>query len=278
MKARAISTVNVINHVWQKKEIDVSNMSKPSFTAYQSILLIDDDDELSDMLKSYLETMGYEVTLAPDGEAGLKLATGIGNFDLILLDVMMPKMDGFDVLKKLRQTHLTPVLMLTAKGDDYDRILGLELGADDYLPKPFNHRELVARIKAIFRRLDLGSQVKQQQDLVINGIELSVNKQEASVKGVPLTLTGTEFSILRLLMVNAGELVSKEDISQQVLGRKLMAFDRSIDMHVSNLRKKISACCNDLELSGTSNSKIPFGFNKLYNKNNKIVPKKSPNT
>ncbi len=245
MKARAISTVNVINHVWQKKEIDVSNMSKPSFTAYQSILLIDDDDELSDMMKSYLETMGYEVTLAPDGEAGLKLATGIGNFDLILLDVMMPKMDGFDVLKKLRQTHLTPVLMLTAKGDDYDRILGLELGADDYLPKPFNHRELVARIKAIFRRLDLGSQVKQQQDLVINGIELSVSKQEASVKGVPLTLTGTEFSILRLLMVNAGELVSKEDISQQVLGRKLMAFDRSIDMHVSNLRKKISACCND---------------------------------
>ena len=112
MKARAISTVNVINHVWQKKEIDVSNMSKPSFTAYQSILLIDDDDELSDMLKSYLETMGYEVTLAPDGEAGLKLATGTGNFDLILLDVMMPKMDGFDVLKKLRQTHLTPVLML----------------------------------------------------------------------------------------------------------------------------------------------------------------------
>lgn len=223
----------------------MSNISSPARSGYQSILLIDDDEELSEMLQSYLETMGYEVTLAADGEEGIKTATESPQFDLILLDVMMPRMDGFEVLKKLRQTHLTPVLMLTARGDDYDRILGLELGADDYLPKPFNHRELVARIKAIFRRLELGSHAKQQQDLRVNDIELSISKQEAQVGGQVLTLTGTEFSILRILMVNAGELVTKEDISQKVLGRKLMAFDRSIDMHVSNIRKKLGEYCSD---------------------------------
>lgn len=243
-KSSAISTVKVVNHVWQKREIDVTNVVKPPYASFRSILLIDDDVELSEMLQSYLETMGYEVTTASDGEKGISAATE-GEYDLILLDVMMPRLDGFEVLKKLRQTHLTPVLMLTARGDDYDRILGLELGADDYLPKPFNHRELIARIKAIFRRLDLGSHAKQHQDLTVNDIELSISKQEAAISGHALTLTGTEFSILRILMVNAGELVTKEDISQKVLGRKLMAFDRSIDMHVSNIRKKLGEYCSN---------------------------------
>ena len=158
---------------------------------------------------------------------------------------MMPKMDGFDVLKKLRVSHATPVLMLTARGDDYDRILGLELGADDYLPKPFNHRELVARIKAIFRRLALtNSGGTIEQDLIVNELFLSSSSQVAKVGEVEMTLTSTEFSILRLLMLNTGSRVTKEEISLKVLGKPLQAFDRSIDMHVSNLRKKIAAISN----------------------------------
>lgn len=211
----------------------------------QSILIIDDDRELTDMLKTYLEGSGYQVRVANDGASGLTAATSAASADLILLDVMMPQMDGFEVLKKLRVSHLTPVLMLTARGDDYDRILGLELGADDYLPKPFNHRELLARIKAIFRRLELSSQTRTQQDLTVNQIELSTSRQTSVSHGVSLTLTNTEFAILHLLMVNAGQLVTKDDISQKVLGKKLQAYDRSIDMHVSNLRKKIGETTTD---------------------------------
>ncbi len=211
----------------------------------QSILIIDDDRELTDMLKTYLEATGYSVTVANDGYSGLAAATSGESVDLILLDVMMPQLDGFEVLKKLRISHLTPVLMLTARGDDYDRILGLELGADDYLPKPFNHRELVARVKAIFRRLEMSTQSRQQQDLSVNHISLSMSRQTVASHNVALTLTNTEFAILHLLMINAGQLVTKDDISQKVLGKKLQAFDRSIDMHVSNLRKKIAETTND---------------------------------
>ena len=206
----------------------------------QSLLIIDDDRELTEMLDTYLGSLGYQITIAEQGEAGLDLATSGRHFDLILLDVMMPRMDGFEVLRKLRMSHTTPVLMLTARGDDYDRILGLELGADDYLPKPFNHRELLARIKAFFRRLELSVSAQIEQDLRVNGLFLSSTRQRAEVEGVPLMLTGTEFSILRLLMLNAGQRVSKETISEKVLGKKLMTFDRSIDMHLSNLRKKIA--------------------------------------
>ena len=204
------------------------------------ILIIDDDAELTEMLKSYLSTLGYRVSVENDSVVGVRTATASNDFDLILLDVMMPKMDGFDVLKKIRQSHTTPVLMLTARGDDYDRILGLELGADDYLPKPFNHRELAARIKAIIRRIDLGATQHQQVDIKLNEIVLSPKSQTVTCAGQPLVLTGTEFGLLKLLMVSAGELVTKEEISQKILGRRLMAFDRSIDMHVSNVRKKIA--------------------------------------
>jgi two-component system response regulator CpxR len=155
-------------------------------------------------------------------------------------------MDGFDVLKKLRASHATPVLMLTARGDDYDRILGLEMGADDYLPKPFNHRELVARIKAIVRRHNMAAAGNGvEQDLLVNGVHLSPSSQTANVDGEPLSLTSTEFSILRLLMLHAAKRVTKEEISLKVLGKPLQAFDRSIDMHVSNLRKKINAVSVD---------------------------------
>jgi len=206
----------------------------------KSLLLIDDDLEFTELLTEYLLAQGYQITLAHDGEAGLAIAMGGQKFDLILLDVMLPKLDGFEVLKKLRISHHTPVLMLTAKGDDFDKIFGLELGADDYLAKPFNHRELSARIKAIVRRIDSFATNNVQQSLSIDDVTLSPATQQVSCAGQCVELTGTEFSILQLLMHNGGSLVSKHDISEKVLGRKLAAFDRSIDMHVSNIRKKLA--------------------------------------
>lgn len=212
----------------------------------KSLLIIDDDIELTSLLREYLEPQGYSVTVANDGEQGLQLATGNEHYDLILLDVMMPKLDGFEVLKRLRISHLTPVLMLTAKGDDFDRIFGLELGADDYLPKPFNHRELSARIKAIVRRMDYLPNISKQQELMIDDVILFPSTQQVTCNGNPLELTTTEFSILQLLMINKTQLVTKQDLSEKVMGRKLVAFDRSIDMHVSNIRKKL-AQYNEME-------------------------------
>ena len=209
------------------------------------ILIIDDDTELTSMLRDYLQHEGFAVNIANDPREGLRLAKTNPPPSLILLDVMMPHLNGFEVLRQLRQTHLTPVLMLTAKGDDYDKILGLELGADDYLAKPFNHRELLARISAILRRLALGSRMNSQQDLLVNGISLSMSRQQAACDTQPLSLTSTEFSILHLLMTHAGERVSKIQISEQILEKKLSPYDRSIDMHVSNLRKKLAAVSRD---------------------------------
>lgn len=205
----------------------------------KSLLLIDDDVDLTNLLTEYLTPQGYRITVANDGEHGLTLATGHQHFDLILLDVMLPVMDGFDVLKKLRISHLTPVLMLTAKGDDFERIFGLELGADDYLAKPFNHRELSARIKAIVRRMDYLPSSSQQQELAIGDVLLCPSNQRVTCDNQEIELTATEFSVLQLLMINKGQIVSKQDISEKVMGRKLVAFDRSIDMHVSNIRKKL---------------------------------------
>ena len=212
----------------------------------KSLLLIDDDQALSELLKEYLTAQGYRVQVACDGEAGL-LAAKLGqHFDLIILDVMLPKIDGFEVLKRLRGTHVTPVLMLTAKGDDFDRILGLELGADDYLAKPFNHRELSARVKAIVRRVDIQASLqddKQKQSTIeIGDVQLHTATQTVTCNSSLIELTGTEFAVLRLLMSCSPDLVPKQAISEQVLGRKLAPFDRSIDMHVSNLRKKLGQC------------------------------------
>ena len=206
----------------------------------KTILIIDDDKALTELLHEYFTAQSYHVEVRHDGQAGLEAATGVMDIDVILLDVMMPILDGFEVLKRLRQTHLTPVIMLTAKGDEYDRVLGLELGADDYLPKPFNHRELSARVKAILRRTEHALQSASQQDIQIGTLRLSPARQETTVDDSPIELTGTEFMLLKLLMMNAGDLVTKAKISEQVLGRRLAAFDRSIDMHVSNLRKKLA--------------------------------------
>lgn len=203
--------------------------------------MIDDDTGLCELLSEYLTAQGFEIQSVHDGEQGLKLAQA-NDYALILLDVMLPTLDGFEVLKQLRQTKLTPVITLTAKGEDFDRIFGLELGADDYIPKPFNHRELLARVKAITRRIEhINSlNVATTSKLLVNGITVNLAAREASIDGSTLTLTGTEYEILTLLCKNAGEVVSKEQISEEVLGRRLASFDRSIDMHVSNIRKKIA--------------------------------------
>ena len=171
--------------------------------------MIDDDTGLCELLSEYLTVQGFEIQSVHDGEQGLKLAQA-NDYALILLDVMLPTLDGFEVLKQLRQTKLTPVIMLTAKGEDFDRIFGLELGADDYIPKPFNHRELLARVKAITRRIEhINSlNVATTSKLLVNGITVNLAAREASIDGSTLTLTGTEYEILTLLCKNAGEVVS----------------------------------------------------------------------
>lgn len=202
------------------------------------ILLIDDDLGLSELLAQLLELEGFDLTLAHDGQTGLELALD-KQFDLILLDVMLPKLNGFEVLKALRVSKQTPVLMLTAKGDEIDRVVGLEIGADDYLPKPFNDRELVARIKAIIRRSNILPEEKAKTVYEYGDIQLDPGRQEVFCQEQLLILTGTEFGLLFEMLQNGGELISKEMLSEKVLGKKLMPFDRSLDMHLSNLRKKL---------------------------------------
>jgi len=203
------------------------------------ILLIDDDVALTQMLAEYLQQNGFAVNVQNSPLSAIA-AIREKNFDVVLLDVMMPEMDGFETLKTIRAFSVVPVIMLTAKGEDYDRILGLELGADDYLAKPFNHRELLARIKALTRRLDELSSFNQVQNLEFHGIKIEESSQRALIANQAVDLTSTEFHLLVLLMKHAGHLLSKEKLSEEVLGRRLSAFDRSLDMHVSNVRKKLA--------------------------------------
>lgn len=202
------------------------------------LLLVEDDQELCQLLEQLLIMEGYDVTTCQDGEAGLAMAQK-SKHHLMLLDVMLPQLNGFEVLKQLRQTSQLPVLMLTAKGDEIDRVIGLEFGADDYLSKPFNDRELLARIKAILRRTQQTNPQEIAPKLDLGDISLNHGCQEASCHGEVLDLTGTEFLLLVELVNNVGELLNKNDLNQKVLGKRLQAFDRSLDMHMSNLRKKL---------------------------------------
>lgn len=207
-----------------------------------TLLLIDDDFELSALLKDLLTLEGFDVEQAFDGLSGLNAVHD--GIDLILLDVMMPKMNGMDVLKNLRKTHITPVLMLTAKGEEMDRVLGLELGADDYLPKPFSDRELLARIRALLRRSELTH--KQQSNIqILDDLQLNLGQQEASCQGIAIPLTATEFQLLHYLVEHAGQIIDKDTLSQQILGKRLAPFDRSLDVHLSNLRKKLPPRLDD---------------------------------
>ncbi|MBW8192271.1 response regulator [Neiella marina] len=201
------------------------------------ILLIDDDIDLASLLKELLQYEGYELDAVHDGAAGLALAK-TGQHELVLLDVMLPKLNGFELLKQLRQHSSIPVIMLTARGEPADRVLGLEHGADDYLPKPFTEAELVARMKAVLRRY----QPAQDMGELLQSLGLSVHigKQEVQWQGEMLSLTSAELAMLACLMESPGQPVDKETLSQHALGRRLMPFDRSVDMHVSHVRKKLA--------------------------------------
>ena len=203
------------------------------------ILIIDDDEELCELVSEYLSVEGFETEAVHDGETGLQKALS-NEYELAILDVMLPRKNGFDVLRELRKSSKLPVLMLTAKGDDMERIVGLEIGADDYLPKPFNPRELVARLRAVLRRVHDGDERKQApESFTVDDIEVSLTGRTAKLGGTELNLTAVEFDLLVALLEQAGKIVKKEDLSQRVLDRRLSPFDRSLDMHVSNLRKKL---------------------------------------
>jgi len=201
------------------------------------ILVIDDDVELCRLLGEFLRKEGFETQSAHDGERGLEEALG-GGFDLVVLDVMLPGIDGFELLRRLRSRSQVPVLMLTARGEDVDRIVGLELGADDYLPKPFNPRELTARIRAILRRGDPRREGRAER-ISIAGITLDTETREVQYEGRRIELTTFEFDILESLMRAAGRVLSRDALMERIYGRKVTPFERSIDMHVSHIRRKL---------------------------------------
>jgi DNA-binding response OmpR family regulator len=202
------------------------------------VLLVDDDRELCQMLSEYLSAEHFEVRSVHDGGDALA-ALQANDFEIVILDVMLPSVGGLDVMRKLGASYTTPILMLTARGDDVDRIVGLELGADDYLSKPFNPRELVARIRAILRRASNRSPRGVPDELAVGPIILNTGTRQVYVAEKPVALTGAEFRVLELLMRSAGQVISRDSMTEQALGRKLAAYDRSIDTHISNLRRKL---------------------------------------
>ncbi len=210
-----------------------------------TILVVDDDVELCSLVHEYLAAEGFSTESVHDGESGLQKAVS-GDYALIVLDVMLPGMNGFEVLRRVRSVSRIPVLLLTARGEDVDRIVGLEIGADDYLPKPFNPRELVARIRAILRRSKTTRVERAPETLTVGDVELDPATRTVTRAGQPVDLTSVEFNLLEVLLREAGRVVTRERLVNAVLSRKFMPFDRSIDMHVSKVRRKLG----DSEESG----------------------------
>jgi DNA-binding response OmpR family regulator len=210
----------------------------------KKVLLVDDDLELTAMLAQYLRHEQFDVDTEHDGESGVRTALR-GDYALVVLDVMMPRLSGMEALRRIRASSRVPVLMLTARGDNVDRIVGLDMGADDYVPKPCTPGELVARIRAILRRTEpvepalVQTAVLPPEVLRVGQLQLWPARREAQWQGQPLTLTGTEFVLLAELARYAGQLVSKQDISLRALGRPLAAYDRRIDVHLSSIRQKL---------------------------------------
>jgi two-component system response regulator CpxR len=200
------------------------------------VLIVDDDTELLDLLRDYLAEEGFEVAAATDGESGARAALETTP-DLVVLDVMLPRLNGFDALRRIREGSSVPVIMLTARGQEVDRIVGLELGADDYLPKPFNPRELVARIRAVLRR---GRQSPGgAAALSVGDLRLESGARRVQRSGETVEVTGTEYSLLEALVRDAGKVVRRDVLYREVLGRRPVPYDRSLDVHVSNLRRKL---------------------------------------
>src|SRR3984893_15768338 len=243
-------------------EIQTSPNSKGVLQrANPRLLLVDDDRDLCHLVKQYLEPEGFTLSVVHTGGDGAKTAIE-GNHDLIVLDVMLPDGKVFDVLREIRMRVRTPVLMLTAKGDEFDRILGLELGADDYLPKPFSPRELIARISAILRRSGWQSEsnTTSRPPMIRSGdIELDLATRTVSKAGEPLRLTSAEFDILRAFFETPGQVLTRESLVEHVLDRKFSPFDRSIDLHISNLRRKLG-----LHADGTERIRSVRGVGYLY--------------
>lgn len=203
-----------------------------------TVLMIDDDIDFCELLAEYLEREEFEVQAAHDGASGYEAALN-ANINIIILDVMLPKMNGFDVLKKLKQNTTTPVLMLTAKGDEADQLKGLNIGADDYLPKPCSPKLLVARLRAILRRIEpIGDMTEQ---LSVSNIFVDLTTRLVTINDQLVELTNSEYNILCCLMKDVGKIVPKEALSEQGLNRKIEAFDRSVDMHISHLRSKLDS-------------------------------------
>ena len=228
-----------------------SRAGKGKISPVNRLLIVDDDHGLVNLLKRFLEGEGFRVDAAYDHASGLTAARS-GDHELIILDVMLPGGTGFELLKALRQESSVPVLLLTARGEAVDRILGLEIGADDYLAKPFDPRELVARIRAIFRRTrESAAPVARdghEETLAVGDISMSLSTRTVTCREAPIDLTSVEFNVLELLLRHAGNVVTREQIAEVALGRPLNAFDRSVDVHVSRLRKKLSSCADSEEL------------------------------
>ena len=203
------------------------------------VLLVDDDPQLCEMLAEYLQREGFSVATVHDGQAGVD-AVAAGEIDVVVMDITMPVMDGFEALRRIRTTSEVPVVRLTARGDEVDRIVGLEIGADDYLPKPFNPRELAARLRAVLRRVNVSSATNSDTDPFEQGnVRIEPGSRRLLKNGVPVSVTATEFVIAHLLMRSAGQVVTKEELMEKALGRRLTPYDRSLDTHIANLRRKL---------------------------------------
>lgn len=203
------------------------------------ILLVDDDQELTELLTEYLVSQDFQVDIAHNGRIALEKLE-LSTYDLMVLDIMMPELDGLSLLKQLSFNTTLPIIMLTAKGDEMDRIIGLELGADDYLSKPCNPRELVARINAVIKRYQQPYQTNNNDALPDSLFQIDMQQRLCSVNGKPVTLTATELDLLYQLIKHKGTIIDKYQLSELVLQRQLQPFDRSIDVHISRLRKKLS--------------------------------------
>jgi two-component system response regulator CpxR len=225
---------------------DYSELSAPEArTQTRKVLLVDDDPQLCIMLAEYLHREGFRVTSVHDGQAGVD-AVAEGGYDVVVMDITMPVMDGFEALRRIRTTSEVPVVMLTARGDEVDRIVGLEIGADDYLPKPFNPRELAARLRAVLRRTHISPTGNDDTGPVEQGdIRIEPGSRRLWKKGEPVPVTATEFVIVELLMRSAGQLVTKDELMEKGLGRRLTPYDRSLDTHIANLRRKLGTADDD---------------------------------
>jgi two-component system response regulator CpxR len=226
-----------------------------------TVLIVDDDVELCELVTEYLEGEGLEVEAVHDGPTAVDRCA-VDRFDLVILDVMLPGMGGFEVLRRIREQSRIPVIMLTARGEEVDRIVGLEMGADDYLPKPFNPRELVARIRAILRRVEGPEEDEGPPTvLVVGDLEMDLGARMVRRAESPIELTGAEFAILETLVRSAGAVVTRDELSREALGRRASAFDRSLDVHLSNLRRKLGPLAN-----GGERIKTIRGVGYLYAK------------